>query len=115
MGQAITCQSQVTQALFVQVDVIVLNPTMKLFCQNKIMIDCQHFFKVLLCLSKVFCFLISIPTPSHFFPKQILKPQLLFSFLYPLEKLLKPLQGVMLQSPIGLKTSPNGYDNLITV
>ena len=57
MGQAITCQSQVTQALFVQVDVIVLNPTMKLVCQNKIMIDCQHFFKVLLCLSKVFCFL----------------------------------------------------------
>ena len=48
----------------------------KLYCQNKIRIDCQNLFKI--CLAYLqqgfFVPLISLPTPPHFFPKQILKP-----------------------------------------
>ena len=61
MGHAIISQSQIAQALFMQVDVIVLNHTINsakvlsmsalTVCQNKTVIDCQNLFKLFLCFS----------------------------------------------------------------
>ena len=61
MGHAIISQSQIVQALFIRVDVIVLNHTINsvrvlsmsalTICQYKIVIDCQNLFKLFLCFS----------------------------------------------------------------
>ena len=77
----------------------------KLCCQNKFMIDCQNLFKICRAyLQRGFLFpwspFLPLPTSS---PSRFLNPQLVFSFPYLLEQLLTSLQGVMLQSQIGLK------------
>ena len=80
MGHATRSQSQIMQALFVQVDVIVLNHTINsarvllmsalTVCQKKIVIDCQNLFKLFRAfLQQGFLFLKSPFLPSPLLPQ----------------------------------------------